>query len=273
MAELGFGLSAQSLALVADAAHNFSDVIGLGLAWGAAYAARLSPTPRRTYGYRRASILAALANSALLFVAIGAIAVEAAQRLFAPTPIDAPVVLWVAAVGVIINVATALLFMRGRHEDLNAQGAFLHMAGDALVSIGVIAAALVIGWTGWLWLDPATSLVIAIIIAVASFDLARGSLDLALDAVPQAVDRAGVETYLRGLPGVAAVHDLHIWGMSTTETALTAHLVRPGAALDDPWLCDVADALEARFRIQHATLQVESGDHAHPCKLASDAVV
>src|SRR5215831_5945886 len=244
LAELGVGFVANSLALISDALHNFSDVVGLLLAWGAAWLATWQPTASHTYGYRRVSILAALGNAALLFAAIGAIMTEAVRRLFEPEPVAAGLMLWVAALGIAINAATALLFMRGRHRDLNIRGAFLHMAGDAAVSLGVVVAALLIGWTGWLWLDPAMSVAVAAVILATTWGLTRDAINLAVDAVPPGIDRAAVETYLAGLPGVTEVHDLHIWAMSTTESALTVHLVRPNASLDDHFLSDACRALE-----------------------------
>jgi cobalt-zinc-cadmium efflux system protein len=270
VAETVFGLVAGSLALLADAGHNLSDVLGLALAWGAAWLARRQPTPRRTYGLRRSSILAALANAMLLLLAIGAIAWEAVERLQEPQPVATGIVLLVAAVGVLVNGGTALLFMRGREHDLNIRGAFLHMAADAGITLGVMAAALVIAWTGWLWLDPMTSLAIAGVILIGTWGLLRDSVDLALDAVPRGIDPVAVEVFLRGQPGVAEVHDLHIWAMSTTETALTAHLVRPGASPDDGFLARLRHELEHRFRICHATIQVEHGD---PCPQAPAHVV
>jgi len=271
LAELGVGFFANSLALISDALHNFSDVIGLLLAWGAAWLATWQPTASHTYGYRRVSILAALGNAALLIGATGAILAEAARRLLAPEPVAANLVLWVAAIGIVINTATALMFMRGRHGDLNIRGAFLHMAGDAAVSLGVVVAALVIGWSGWLWLDPAVSVVVAVVILLATWGLTRDALKLAVDAVPAGIDPHAVENYLAGLPGVSEVHDLHIWAMSTTETALTVHLVRPNAGLDDHLLTETCQALEHRFGIHHATIQIEAG--VRECRLAPDHVV
>lgn len=271
--QIAFGLLANSLALLADAVHNFGDVLGLLLSWGAAWMSGRLPTRARTYGFGRTSILAALVNAAALLVAIGAIGVEAIQRWYAPQPVAGTTVAWVAGLGVLANGVTAALFMSGRHGDLNIRSAFLHMAADALVSLGVLVAALVIGITGWLWLDPAASLVIAAVIAWGTWGLLRDSANLALDAVPPGIDRGAVEDFLRGLPGVAAVHDLHIWALSTTATALTAHLVRPAAGLDDGFLADATAGLRARFAIGHATLQVESGDAAFPCALEPDHVV
>jgi cobalt-zinc-cadmium efflux system protein len=271
VAELVFGYLAHSLALVADAAHNLTDVAGLLLAWGAAWLSRRNPTAERTYGYRRASILAALANAALLLVATGAIAVEAIRRLADPQPLAAGTVIWVAALAIVLNGAVALMFMRGRRDDLNIKGAFLHMLGDAAVSFGVVIAALVTIWTGWLWMDPAISLAIAIFVLLAGWSLARSSVNMALDAVPENVDREKVEAYLNGLPGVTEVHDLHIWAMSTTETALTAHLVRPSAAIDDSFIAAACEQLDREFKIHHATLQIEHSREA--CRLAPDRVV
>ena len=271
LAELGVGFVANSLALVSDALHNFSDVVGLLLAWGAAWLATWRPTASHTYGYRRVSILVALGNAALLFAAVGAILTEAVRRLFEPEPVAAGLVLWVAALGVVINLATALMFMRGREHDLNVRGAFIHMAGDAAVSLGVVVAALLIGWTGRLWLDPAVSIAVAAVILATTWGLTRDAVNLAVDAVPPGIDRHAVEDFLAALPGVAEVHDLHIWAMSTTETALTVHLVRPNAALDDHLLTDTAHELEHRFGIHHATIQIEAG--VNECRLAPDHVV
>jgi len=271
LAQLVFGYFANSLALMADAAHNLSDVAGLLLAWGATWLSRRSPTAERTYGFRRASILAALGNAALLLVATGGIAVEAIRRFAEPQQLEAGTVIWVAALAIVLNGAVALMFMRGRHDDLNIKGAFLHMLGDAAVSFGVVLAAALTLWTGWLWIDPAISLGIAMFVLWASWGLARSSVNLALDAVPENVDREQVEAYLNSLPGVTEVHDLHIWAMSTTETALTVHLVRPNAGLDDGFIAAACERLERDFKIHHATLQVEHSREA--CKLAPDHVV
>ena len=270
--EATFGLISGSLALLADAGHNLSDVLGLLLAWGATWLAKRHPTRQRTYGYKRGPILASLANAVILLVAVGAIVWEAVRRLIEPEPVIAGTIIWVALVGVFVNAGTAWLFMSGRHGDLNVRGAFLHMAADAGVTVGVIIAALLIQWTGWQWLDPAISLAITVVILVSTWGLLRDSMNLAMDAVPPGIDQEEVERFLRGLPGVTEVHDLHIWGMSTTETALTAHLVRPGS-LDDALLHHAAEALRERFSISHATLQLEAGDPAHPCPLASEQVV
>ncbi len=270
IAELIFGYAAHSLALISDAIHNLSDVMALLLAWGGLWLSRQQPTDRHTYGYRRASILAALANAALLLIVVGGIAVEAIDRLRAPADVASATVMWVAALGILINGATALLFMRGRHDDLNIRGAYLHMAADAGVSFGVVVAAALTMVTGWLWIDPVVSLAIAAVVLVSGWDLARDSVNLALDAVPRDIALGEVRDYLAALDGVSEVHDLHIWAMSTNETALTAHLVRPGGS-NDAFLHRVCEGLSQRFNIHHATLQVESDGDA--CKLAPASVV
>lgn len=269
-AELVFGYAANSLALIADAVHNFSDVIGLLLAWGAVWLARKQPTQQHTYGYRRASILAALLNAGLLLIAVGGIAVEAINRIQAPADVAGWTVVLVAALGIAVNGGTALLFMRGRHGDLNIRGAYLHMASDAAVSFGVVVAAGVIMLTGWLWVDPVISLGIAAVVLASGWGLARDSVNLALDGVPKGIELAEVCDYLGQLDGVVEVHDLHIWAMSTNETALTAHLVCPGG-YDDSFLHGVCEELSHRFRIQHATLQIEAGSDV--CRLAPADVV
>jgi len=273
VAELLFGFISNSLALVADAMHNFSDVIGLLLAWGGAWLARLMPTATRTYGYRSASILAALTNAGLLFIAVGGIVIESVRRFFNPAFIESSTVIWVAALGIIINTATAMMFFHGQKDDLNIRGAFLHMVADALVSVGVVVAAVFVMWTGYLWIDPVIGLVIAGVIVWSTWGLAKDSLHLSLAGVPRNVDVAAVRSYLAGLPGVAEVHDLHIWAMSTTETALTVHLLRPGSAPDDAFLHEVAGGLQSRFKIHHPTIQIEVGNAKDACKLAPEEVV
>lgn len=259
-----YGYFANSLALVADAGHNFSDVLGLLLAWGATYLSQRQPSERRTYGLRSSSILAALFNAVILLVAVGAIIWEALRRFNAPAQVAGETVIWVAVIGIIINTATALLFMSGRKSDLNIRGAFLHMAADALVSAGVVIAGIVMLYTGWNWLDPVVSLVIAGIILIGTWGLLRESIDLALHAVPEGIDPLEVKTYLESLPGVKAVHDLHIWGMSTTETALTAHLVKPGTDDDDALITRASKELHEHYRIEHVTLQWERDDSSCP---------
>jgi cobalt-zinc-cadmium efflux system protein len=270
VAELAFGYAANSLALISDAVHNFSDVISLLLAWAALWLARKQPTQQHTYGYRRASILAALVNAGLLLIAVGGIAVEAINRIQEPAAVAGWTVVLVAALGILVNGSTALLFMRGRHGDLNIRGAYLHMAADAGVSFGVVVAALVIMATGWLWVDPAISLGIAAVVLASGWGLARDSVNLALDGVPKGIELAKVRDYLVTLEGVTELHDLHIWAMSTNETALTAHLVRP-AGFNDAFLHGVCEELSHRFNIHHATLQIEASGEV--CKLAPAEVV
>jgi cobalt-zinc-cadmium efflux system protein len=271
--ETVFGLRSNSMALLADAGHNLSDVLGLLIAWGASVLAARGPTARRTYGLRSSSILAALVNAVVLLIAIGAIAWEAIGRLTHPEPVATGIMAWVAAVGIVINGATALLFMSGRKRDLNIRGAYLHMAADAGVSAGVVIAGLTIAATGWLWLDPVISLVIAAVITLGTWGLLRDSVNLALDAVPSHLDPAEVEQYLCSLPGVTGVHDLHIWGMSTTDVALTAHIIRPEVCDDDALLIDAAHVLHDRFGISHPTLQIERGHGPHDCHLAPAHVI
>jgi cobalt-zinc-cadmium efflux system protein len=272
-AEIVYGLLANSLALLADAGHNLGDVLGLGAAWVAASLVKRRPSTRYTYGLRRTTILASLVNAMLLLVASGAIALEAFQRLGAPQPVAGTTVIWVALAGIVVNGATAVGFMSGRKQDLNIRAAFTHMAADALIALGVALSGVAILFTGWQWLDPVVSIVIALVIVAGTWSLLRDSVNLALDAVPTHIDHDAIADYLARLPGVTEVHDLHIWAMSTTEIALTAHLVRPQAGLDDGLLMQACRELTERFGIGHATLQVEAGDPAHPCALASSEVV
>src|SRR4051812_38314069 len=273
IAEAVYGFLANSLALLADAGHNLGDVLGLLLAWAAASLAKRQPSARFTYGMKRTPILASIVNAMLLLVASGAIVFEAVQRLKSPAPVDETTVIWVAFIGILVNGATALGFMAGRKSDLNIRGAFLHMVADAVVSLGVVLSGLAVLYTGWLWIDPAVSIVVALVIVVGTWSLLKEAVSLSLDAVPASVDREAIETYLAGLPGVSEVHDLHIWAMSTTEVALTVHLVRPGATLDDGLLAQTCRELSSRFGVAHATVQVELGDPAHPCTLAPSEVV
>jgi len=268
-----YGLIGHSVALLADAGHNLSDVAALLIAWAASALARQRPSTRFTYGYRGSSILAALLNAVILFIAVGAIGLESVQRLIEPGPVASLTVVVVASVGIVVNGITALLFLRGRHGDLNIRSAYVHMAADTLVSVGVVAAGAVIMATGWVWIDPAAGLVIVAVIVVGAWDLLRQSMRLALDAVPAAIDPEAVRRHLGGLSGVVELHDLHIWPMSTTETALTCHLVMPAGHPGDAMLARLAVELRERFAIQHATIQVETGDPAHPCELVPDHVV
>lgn len=263
--EAFYGWRAGSLALLADAGHNLGDVAGLVLAWAGAFAGRLAPDARHTYGWKRASILAAFANSLLLLVAIGSLAWVAIGRLAAPTPVQAGTVMAVAALGIAVNGATALLFLRGRDDDLNVRGAFLHMAADAAVSAGVVAAAGLTFWLGWRWLDPAMSLVIAVVILLGTWGLFRDSLHLMFDGVPTSIDLETVRAELAALPGVASVSDLHVWATGTTQVALTAHLVTPAGHPDDAFFRAAAARMQERFAIGHVTLQAATVALMTPC--------
>lgn len=266
--EAFYGWKINSLALLADAGHNLSDVAGLVLAWGGALAGRLQPNARHTYGWRRASILAAFANAVLLLVAMGALVWEAVGRLVSPEPMvgnEGVTIMLVAGVGILINTATALLFMRGREKDLNIRGAFLHMAADALVSAGVVVAGALTLWMGWTWLDPVVSLLIAAVILWGTWSLFRQSLHLLFDGVPDSVDPQAVHDYLASLPGVGRVHDLHIWAMDTSQVAMTAHLVMPEGHPDDAFLKATTDGLHDRFEITHVTLQAVQVPFTQPC--------
>jgi cobalt-zinc-cadmium efflux system protein len=266
--EAFYGWRVDSLALLADAGHNLSDVAGLAVAWGGARAAGMRPTDRHTYGWKRASILAAFANAVLLLVAMGSLAWEAIGRLSSPQPVQGTTVMVVAAIGIVVNLGTALLFVRGRKGDLNVRGAFLHMAGDALVSAGVVVAGGLAVAFGWNWLDPVTSLAIALLIVLGTWGLFRHSLHLLFDGVPEGIELHAVRRELEELPGVQRVHDLHVWATGTTETALTAHLVMPEGHPDDRFFEAAARRLEARFGIGHATLQVVSEPVMASCDAA-----
>ena len=257
------GIVSGSMALVADAGHNLSDVLGLLIAWGASILAARPPSERFTYGFKSSSILAALANASLLLIALGAILVETLRRLADPPPVAGGVMIAVAAAGIVVNTATALLFLRGRKSDLNIRGAFLHMAADAAVSAGVVVAGVLVVWTGKAWIDPVTGLAIVAVIAWGTWGLLKDALKMALLAVPDGIDEGAVRAFLGARPGVSAVHDLHIWPMSTTETALTAHLVIPGGHPGDGFLHALAEELAHDFGIGHATVQVESGAYEH----------
>jgi cobalt-zinc-cadmium efflux system protein len=271
VAEAIYGYLGNSTALLADAGHNLSDVLGLVVAWGASIAARRAPSGRFTYGFRASTILAALANAVFLLVATGAIGWEAILRLREPEPVAGVTVMVVAGIGILINGFTAMLFASGRKDDINIEGAYLHMAADAAVSLGVVVSAALIIWTGWLWLDPVTSLVICATILWSTTSLLRGSIDMSMAAAPKGIDLPAIRALLLARPGVSAIHDLHVWPISTTETALTCHLVMPTGAADT-FLMETAQLLKTTHRIGHTTLQVET----HPdngCALAPDDVV
>lgn len=261
-----FSVLNNSLALLADAGHNLSDVLGLLLAFGASWLTRRRPTKRYTYGLRRSSILAGLFNASFLLVAMSAIAIEAIRRFSHPTPVSGNTVIAVALVGILINGFTAVMFMSGKDRDLNIKAAFLHMTADALVSAGVALAGIAIVTTGWLWFDPVVSLIIVAVIVVGTWNLLRDSVNLALDAVPEEIDPLAVRTYLSELPRVVEVHDLHIWAMSTTETALTAHLVMLTGNPGDAFLSRIAMELHDKFGIEHTTIQVETGNFLRECE-------
>ena len=273
VAEAFYGVAAHSLALLADAGHSLGDVLGLAAAWAAALLVTKQPSARFSYGLGRTSVLAALGNAVTLLVITGGIAWEAIRRLMQPEPTAGMSIMVVAAVGIMINGVTALLFMAGRKQDLNIRGAFLHMASDALVAFGVVVAGGLILLTGWQWLDPAISLVISAVIVAGTWSLLRESVHLSLDAVPAQIDRAKVEGYLSRLSGVLEVHDLHIWGLSTTESALTAHLVCVDGAGAETLLPQVSREIRKRFSIGHATIQLETAEIARLCALRPDHVV
>lgn len=265
IAEAIAGVIADSTALLADAAHNLGDVLGLAMAWGAVALSRRRRTARRTYGFRRTTIVAGLANAVLILLAVGGVSWEAIQRIGRPSPVDGGLVALVAVAGVVVNTAAALLFARGRERDVNRRGAFLHLMADAAVSAGVVVAGLIVWRTGWNWLDPVASIAISLVILGSTIGLLREALDLLLDAVPAHIDPQAVETYLAGLPGVQQVHDLHIWPMSTTDVALTAHLVVQWDGRSPMLVRDAAHEIEHRFGIAHATIQLEPADADVAC--------
>lgn len=276
-AEALWGVMSHSLALLADAGHNLSDVLALAAAWLAQHLSAKSPSARFTYGLRRSSILAALANAVILMLVTGGVAWESIQRLFHPTPVAGWTMMSVAAIGILVNGGTALLFASGQKDDINIRGAFLHMASDALTSLAVVIAGGLVLLTGLTWIDPAISLAISVVVVLATWSLLRDSLDMALDGVPRSVDRDSVEDFLRAQPGVADLHDLHIWPMSTTETALTVHLVRaaslPAGQTETLLLQSTIATLRTRFGIVHPTVQIESADYHPPCHLTDPHTV
>jgi cobalt-zinc-cadmium efflux system protein len=258
--EAGYGFWIGSMALLADAGHNLSDILGLIIAWTGATLAKRPASKRFTFGFRGSSILAALFNGVLLLVAVGLIAQEAIQRIVYPAPVPGGTIMFVAAIGIVINGATAMLFARGRKGDINIRGAYIHMAADAAVSAGVVIAGALILWTGASWIDPATSLLIGLVILLSTWGLLRDAVMMSLAAVPEHIDTDDVRAELEGMDGVSEVHHLHIWNMSTTETALTAHIVMPAGHPGDPFLVALQERLSARFHIGHSTIQIERGD-------------
>jgi cobalt-zinc-cadmium efflux system protein len=271
--EVTYGVLGHSVALVADAAHNFGDVLGLGLSWGATALARLRPSSRRTFGFRRSTIIASVANALILLFLTGGLTWESILRLLAPSQPHGATMIVVALIGAVVNTVSALMFMAGRKKDLNIRSAFVHLASDAVLALGVAAAGAIILFTGWLWLDPAISIVLALTILAGTWSLMRKSLDLMLDAVPESIDPEKVKTFLGALPGVVEVHDLHIWAMSTTETALTAHLVMPGNSCEPTFVADACRKLHDAFDIDHSTLQIDPQEAPAPCALASEETV
>lgn len=271
--EVLYGLKANSLSLLADAGHNASDVLGLFVAWGATLLAKRLPSQKYTYGLRSASIVAALANAVFLLVAVGGVVWEAIQRFENPEPSAGVTVMIVAGIGILVNGFTAFLFMSGSKGDLNVRGAFLHLASDAAVSAGVVISGAVMLYTGWLWLDPVVSIIIAIIIMLGTWGLLKDSMNLSLHAVPTGVEPAKVKEFLQKQEGIQSVHDLHIWGLSTTETALTAHIVMPDGHPGDAFLQYLAQELQEDFGINHPTIQIEIGDTGVPCALEPDNLI
>lgn len=266
LVEFIFGLTINSMALIADAGHNLSDVLGLVLAWGASYLATTAATKKKTYGLRKSTILAALLNSIILLIAVGAISIEAIRKIIEPVPVGGTIMMIVAGVGVVINSLTALFFFAGRKTDLNIKGAFLHMAADAGISVGVVAAGLLINVTSYTLIDPILSLIIVIIIAAGTWGLMKDSFMLSMDAVPGGIDYERIEDYFLSLEGVKEVHDLHIWAMSTTENALTAHLLIPDKKTDDEFLKNICKDLHDKFGIEHPTIQIEKFSSSVNCE-------
>jgi cobalt-zinc-cadmium efflux system protein len=265
--EAGYGIYADSLALIADAGHNLSDVLSLLLAWGANVLAAKAATERRTYGFRKATVMASLVSAILLLIALGGITWEAVGRLLNPEPVKGCTVILIAVVGVVINTLTALLFLKGQKEDLNIRAAFLHMAADAAVSAGVVVAGILIMLKGWPWIDPVVSLIIVVVIFIGTWALLRESLNYAIDAVPKSVDVSGIRQYLISLDNVERIHDLHVWPLSTTEIALTVHIVVTDKAIDNQLLMDLRNHLNNHFRIGHTTIQVEAHSAENGCRL------
>lgn len=267
--EVSYGIFSDSLALIADAGHNLSDVLSLMLAWGASVLAKKASTDERTYGFRKATVMASLISAILLLIALGGITWEAIERFLNPKPVEGMTVIVVAGIGVIINTLTALLFIKGQKEDLNIRGAFLHMAADAGISLGVVVAGIFIIIKGWLWIDPVVSFVIVAVVLVGTWGLLRDSMNYAMDAVPNNIDISAIRNYLMGIDHVNRIHDLHIWPLSTTETALTIHIVVNDDSLDNNLLINIQKHLHDHFGIEHSTIQVETSIGKNAGKLDS----
>jgi len=265
LAEAAYAILANSTSLLADAGHNFGDVLGLGMAWGSSLLLKRAATARYSYGFKKTTIIAALANALILVATSVLIAYEAIDKLLTPVAVNENIVIWVALIGMVINGGTALLFLKGRHKDLNIKGAYIHLASDALISFGVVLAGVAIKITAWWWLDPVVGLLIVLAILWGTWGLLRDSVNLILDAVPHHINQQAVKQYLHSITGVATVHDLHIWGLSTQEAALTAHLIMPEQTLSDQDFETINEILLHRFHINHVTLQVEKGLCADPC--------
>ena len=265
VAEAGYAFYANSMSLLADAVHNLGDVLWLALAWVANWLLSFPARKRYSYGFKRTTIIAALANAFILVATSAVIAYQSIYKLFHLSQVNETIIIIVGIVGIFVNAGTALLFMRGAHDDLNIKGAFLHLLADALILVGVVISAVIIQQTGWLWLDPVVGLIIVAIILWGTWGLLRDSLSLILDAIPHYIDHSGVKKYLAAYPGVATVHDFHIWGLSTKEVALTAHLVMPAKPLTDADYQIINKTLHEKFRVNHVTLQVESGSLEDPC--------
>lgn len=263
--EAVYAILANSMSLLADAGHNFGDVLGLIMAWGSSLLLKVASSERYSYGFKKTTILAALANALLLVVTSALIAFESINKLMTPTPVNETIVIWLALLAIVINGCTALPFLKGRDHDLNIKGAFLHLAADALIALGVVIVAVIVRFTAWWWLDPVVGLLIVLTILWGTWGLLRDSVNLILDAVPHTIDQASVRDYLSKISGVETVHDLHIWGLSTHETALTAHLIMPERSLTDQDFEAINEVLLHRFRINHVTIQVEKGHRVDPC--------
>ncbi len=270
--EAGYGFAAGSLALIADAGHNLSDVLSLLLAWGAGLLAAKAATEKRTYGFRKVTIMASLSGAILLLIALGGITWEAIGRFFDPKPVDGVIVIVVATIGVVINTITALLFVSGRKHDLNIKSAFLHMAADAGISFGVVVAGIIIMVTGWLLIDPIISLLVAAVILAGTWSLLRDSMNLAIDSVPEGIDINEIKRYLTGLENVSQIHDLHVWPMSTTEVALSVHLIIVDDSLNNNFLFELQRQLHDRFSIEHSTIQVEKQNDGY-CALNKNGCI
>jgi len=268
--EVIYGITADSMALIADAGHNLSDVISLLLAWGANILAAKQATTYRTFGFRRATILASLISSVLLLIALGGITLETFERLIEPQAVDALTVITVAAIGVIINTATALLFIKGQKDDLNIRAAYLHMAADAGISLGVVIIGIAIYFTGWLWLDPVISLFIVIIILISAWALLKESINLSIDAVPQGINMPDIQSYLNNLDDITSIHDLHVWALSTTEVALTVHIVTTNKEINNQFIEKVQLHLHDVFNIDHSTIQIETANNENSCILNNE---